>query len=33
MNELLIHAIMLDSLIVSYIQFMIMPVELKKVPS
>jgi hypothetical protein len=30
-NELLIHAVMLDSLIVAYIQFMIKLTELKKV--
>jgi len=32
-NELLIYAIMLDSVIVAYIQFMIMLRELKKVLS
>ena len=31
MNELLTNAILLDSLIVEYVQFMIMLIELKKV--
>jgi hypothetical protein len=33
MNELLIYAKMLDSLVLAYIQFVIMPLELKKVLS
>jgi hypothetical protein len=32
-NELLLYAVMLDSLIVAYIQFVIIPIELKKVLS
>jgi len=30
-NELLTYVIMLDSFIVAYVQFMIMPIELKEV--
>jgi hypothetical protein len=33
MNELLIYAVMLDSLIVAYIHFLLMLIELKKVLS
>jgi hypothetical protein len=33
MNELLIYAVMLDSLIVEYIQFVVILIELKKVLS